>query len=145
MRERMERHRANPACAGCHNQMDPLGLALESFDAVGHLRTVRGSSTEPIDVSGVMPDGTAFEGAAGLRDILVGRSDQFVQTLTEKLLTYALGRGVEYHDMPAVRGILRDAADDRLPLFVDRVGDCPERALPVEKGGGAGRGCASAP
>ena len=110
MRERMERHRANPACAGCHNQMDPLGLALESFDAVGHLRMVRGSSTEPIDVSGVMPDGTAFEGAAGLRDILVGRSVQFVQTLTEKLLTYALGRGIEYHDMPAVRGILRDAA-----------------------------------
>ena len=110
MRERMERHRANPACAGCHNQMDPLGLALEAFDAVGHLRTVRGSATEPIDVSGVMPDGTAFAGAGGLRDILVGRSDQFVQTLTEKLLTYALGRGVEYHDMPAVRGILRDAA-----------------------------------
>ena len=120
MRERMERHRANPACAGCHNQMDPLGLALESFDAVGHLRTVRGSSAEPIDVSGVMPDGTAFEGAAGLRDILVGRSDQFVQTLTEKLLTYALGRGVEYRDMPAVRGILRDAAatDYRLSSIV---------------------------
>ncbi|MCY4077159.1 MAG: DUF1592 domain-containing protein, partial [Acidobacteria bacterium] len=120
MRERMERHRANPACAGCHNQMDPLGLALESFDAVGHLRTVRGTSTAPIDVSGVMPDGTAFEGASGLRDILVGRSDQFVQTLTEKLLTYALGRGVEHHDMPAVRGILRDAAaaDYRLSSIV---------------------------
>ena len=110
MRERMERHRANPACATCHEQMDPLGLALESFDAVGHRRTVRGNSAEPIDVSGVMPDGAAFEGTAGLREILVSRSDQFLQTLTEKLLTYALGRGVEYNDMPAVRGILRDAA-----------------------------------
>jgi hypothetical protein len=90
--------------------MDPLGLALESFDAVGHRRTVRGNSTEPIDVSGVMPGGAAFEGAAGLREILVSRSAQFLQTLSEKLLTYALGRGVEYYDMPAVRGILRDAA-----------------------------------
>ena len=110
MRERMELHRANPACSACHEQMDPLGLALESFDAVGHLRTVRGNSTEPIDVSGVMPDGTAFDGAAGLREVLLSRSGQFLQTFTEKLLTYALGRGVEYNDTPAVRSILRDAA-----------------------------------
>ena len=120
MRERMERHRASPACAGCHQQMDPLGLALESFDAVGHVRTVRGHATAPINVSGVMPDGAAFEGAPGLREILVGRSPQFLQTLTEKLLTYALGRGVEYYDMPAVRGILRDAeaADYRFSSIV---------------------------
>ena len=120
MRERMERHRANPACAACHEQMDPLGLALESFDAVGHVRTVRGHATAPINVSGVMPDGAAFEGAPGLREILVGRSPQFLQTLTEKLLTYALGRGVEYYDMPAVRGILRDAeaADYRFSSIV---------------------------
>ena len=110
MRERMEQHRANPACSACHEQMDPLGLALESYDAVGHLRTVRGKSNDAIDVSGVMPDGTPFEGVAGLRKVLLSRSGQFLQTFTEKLLTYALGRGVDYYDMPAVRSILRDAA-----------------------------------
>ena len=110
MRERMEQHRANPVCAACHERMDPLGLALESYDAVGHLRTIRGASSEAIDVSGVMPDGTTFDGMGGLRELLVSRSGQFLQTFTEKLLTYALGRGVEYYDMPAVRAILRDAA-----------------------------------
>ena len=110
MRERMERHRASPACAACHAPMDPLGLALESYDGIGHGRTTRGESNAPIDVTGVMPDGTEFEGVTGLREVLMSRSDQFVETATEKLLTYALGRGVEYHDAPAVRTILRDAA-----------------------------------
>jgi hypothetical protein len=107
MRARIEQHRANPVCAGCHSMMDPLGLALENFDAVGKWRTL-GESSEPIDASGVLPDGTPFEGPAGLREALL-RSDRFVATLTEKLLTYALGRGMEYYDAPAIRGILREA------------------------------------
>ena len=90
MRERMAQHRANPVCASCHSMMDPLGLALENFDAVGRWRT-RGESAQPIDASGVLPDGTKFEGPAGLKETLLARSDRFVATLTEKLLTYALG------------------------------------------------------
>ncbi len=109
MRERMVAHRANPACAGCHAMMDPIGLSLENFDAVGRFRTL-GESGGPIDASGSLPDGTRFTGAAGLREALLARREQFVTTLTEKLLTYALGRGVEYYDQPAVRAIVRDAA-----------------------------------
>ena len=111
MRERMAQHRANPVCASCHAQMDPLGLALEPFNAVGEART-RSESNGPIDASGVMPDGTTFEGPAGLRSLLVDDSERFVHTLIEKLLTYALGRGLEHHDAPAVRAILREAARD---------------------------------
>jgi hypothetical protein len=110
MRQRMERHRANPVCASCHAMMDPLGLSLENFDAIGRWRTL-GESAAPIDASGVAPDGLAFEGADGLRAALL-RSDRFVATLTEKMLTYALGRGLEYYDAPAVRAILRDSARD---------------------------------
>ena len=109
MRERMVAHRANPACAGCHAMMDPIGLSLENFDAVGRFRTLA-ESGGPIDASGGLPDGTRFTGAAGLREALLARREQFVTTLTEKLLTYALGRGVEYYDQPAVRAIVRDAA-----------------------------------
>jgi len=115
MRERMEAHRANPACASCHRMMDPLGLALENFDQAGRWRIVeesfdsRAASFVPIDASGVLPDGTAFDGADGLRRVLLNRSDRFVATMTEKLLTYALGRGLEHYDMPAVRAIAREA------------------------------------
>ncbi len=118
MRQRMEQHRANPVCASCHAMMDPLGLALENFDAVGKWRTL-GESSTPIDATGVMPGGAAFEGAAGLRQALLG-SDRFVATLTEKMLTYALGRGLEYYDAPAVRTILGDtaAADHRLQSLI---------------------------
>ena len=111
MREAMERHRANPVCASCHRLMDPPGFALEEFDAVGRYRT-RNESNAPIDASGVLPDGTAFEGVAGLRKALLGRPTLFVTTLTEKLLTYAVGRGVEYHDAPAIRAITREGARD---------------------------------
>ena len=111
MREAMEQHRANPVCASCHRLMDPPGFALEEFDAVGRYRT-RNESNAPIDASGVLPDGTAFEGVAGLRKALLGRPNLFVTTLTEKLLTYAVGRGVEYHDAPAIRAITREAARD---------------------------------
>ena len=111
MRERMEQHRANPVCASCHAQMDPLGLALEPFNAVGEART-RSESDGPIDASGVMPDGTAFDGPAGLRGLLAADAERFVHTAIEKLLTYALGRGLEHYDAPAVRAILREAARD---------------------------------
>ncbi len=119
MRERMAQHRANATCASCHQMMDPPGLALENFDAVGRWRD-RDQAFEPIDNSGVLPDGTTFEGAAGLRRVLLAQSDLFISTLTEKLMTYALGRGVEYYDMPAVRAIMRDAArhDNKLSSIV---------------------------
>ncbi len=108
MREAMEQHRANPACASCHAQMDPLGFALENFDAIGRWRAV-GESNAPIDASGVLPDGRRFEGPAGLRTALLHAPEQFVHTVTEKLLTYALGRGVEHFDAPTIRAIVRDA------------------------------------
>jgi hypothetical protein len=121
MRQRMEQHRANPVCASCHAMMDPLGLSLENFDAVGKWRAL-GESSSPIDATGRLPDGTPFEGPAGLRDALL-RSDRFVATLTEKMLTYATGRGLEHYDVPAVRAILRDAAaqEYRLSAIVSGV------------------------
>ena len=109
MREAMERHRANPTCAACHRLMDPLGLALENFDAVGRWRETDASG-EPLDVSGELPDGTRFTGVTELKRALLANPKPFLRTLTEKLLTYALGRGLEYTDAPAVRGIVRDAA-----------------------------------
>ena len=111
MRAAMERHRANPACASCHAQMDPLGFALENFDAVGRWRD-RGESKEAIDASGILPDGTSFEGPEGMRAALLRDPRRFVSTVTEKLLTYALGRNVESFDMPSVRAIVRDAEED---------------------------------
>ena len=110
VRERLEQHRQNPACAACHAQMDPIGFALENFDAVGRWRESEGG--ERIDASGTLPHGTKFEGVAGLRQILLDRREQFVTTVTTKMLTYALGRNVEYFDMPSVRKIVRDAAPD---------------------------------
>ena len=110
MRERMEQHRANPVCASCHTRMDPLGFALENFNAIGKWRTMDGTS--PIDASGVLPDGTTFAGPTEFRQALLLRRDEFVRTFTEKLLTYALGRAVQYYDMPAVRTIMRNAAPD---------------------------------
>jgi mono/diheme cytochrome c family protein len=110
MRQRMEQHRTNPVCASCHAQMDPLGFALENFDALGVWRSTSGTAGTPIDASGVLPDGTKFTGPSELRQILLSRHDQFMHVVIEKLLTYALGRGVEYYDMPAVRKIAEDAA-----------------------------------
>jgi hypothetical protein len=108
LRDQMIEHRANPACASCHKLMDPIGFALENFDAVGAWRTRDGAA--PIDASGELADGSHVNGVIQLRDALVNQSDLFVSTMTEKLLTYALGRGVDYHDMPAVRGIVREAS-----------------------------------
>jgi hypothetical protein len=111
VRERLTEHRANPACAGCHNLIDPIGFALENYDAVGRWRTHEES--RPVDAAGASLDGSTFEGVTGLERALLERPEIFVGVLTEKLLTYALGRGVEYYDAPAVRTIVRDArADD---------------------------------
>ena len=112
VRERLAQHRRSPVCANCHAPMDPLGFALENFDALGHWRTT--DADLPVDASAVLADGiTTFEGPAGLRRVLLGRSEQFVETLTEKLLIYGLGRGLEYYDRPVVRSITRGAeADD---------------------------------
>lgn len=107
VRARLAEHRSNQVCANCHNLMDPIGLALENFDAIGRWRTVDGG--EPIDASGGLPDGTEFEGVSGLEEALIERPELFVGTMVEKLLTYGLGRGVEYYDAPAVRQILRAA------------------------------------
>ncbi len=119
VRERLERHRESPACATCHAPMDPLGFALENFDAVGAWRG-DGEDGTPVDSSAVLPDGTRFRGPAGLRAFLVGQRRQFVEAMTEKLLAYALGRRLEYTDRPTVRGIVREAAasDHRLSDIV---------------------------
>ena len=111
MRELLAAHRKNPACAGCHAQMDQLGFALENFDAIGEWRDIYPSNAK-VDASAELPDGTKFNGPAELRKVLVQHSDEFLTTMTEKLLTYALGRGLEAHDQPAVRKIKRDAARD---------------------------------
>lgn len=115
MRARLEQHRANPACASCHKMMDPIGFALESFDAVGKYRTYD-ENFESIDTTGAYADGTRIDGLAGLRQVLVNHSGQFLVNMTNTLLTYALGRGVEYYDAPAVRSIVRDAAPQNYRL-----------------------------
>jgi len=103
MRQRMELHQSNAACSSCHSRMDPLAYALENFDGLGRWR-------EGVDSSGTLPDGTRVDGPAGLRNVLLSRKDLFIRTVTERLLTYALGRGVEPTDMPAIRKIIRNAA-----------------------------------
>jgi hypothetical protein len=111
MRDRLAAHRANPICANCHNLMDPVGFALESFDAVGRWREFENGVA--IDVSGGLPDGSVFTGVENLENGLLERPELFVRTLTEKLFTFALGRGVEADDAPAIRQVVRDAqADD---------------------------------
>ncbi len=107
VRERLAEHRENPVCASCHNLMDPVGFPLENFDAVGRWRTADGGT--PIDASGALPDGSKFAGVSGLEQALLRRPEVFVGTLTEKLLTFALGRGVESYDAPAIRKVVREA------------------------------------
>ena len=108
IRERLTQHRANPACATCHARMDPYGFGLENFDAIGRWRGT-GADGQPIDASDVLPDGTAFDGPSELREAILQRSGTFVETFTRKLLTYAVGRGLEYFDAPAVRRIVTGA------------------------------------
>ncbi|MDA1276536.1 MAG: DUF1588 domain-containing protein, partial [Verrucomicrobia bacterium] len=118
IRERLAQHRANATCASCHKVIDPPGFSLENFDAVGRWRTsVEG---EPIDNSGGLPDGSEFSGVTGLEEALLNRPEIFAGTLTEKLMTYALGRGIESYDAPAIRRIVRDAqaADFRFSTII---------------------------
>jgi hypothetical protein len=110
VREMLERHRTNPVCASCHARMDPLGFSLENFDAVGQWRTRDGEV--PINATGVLLDGTQVDGPAALRRALMARPDQFVRTVTGKLMTYAIGREMQYADAPAIRAIVRAAAAD---------------------------------
>jgi hypothetical protein len=107
MRERMAQHRANPACSGCHQLMDPIGFSLENYDAIGRWRGRDGSAV--IDASGNLPDGAKFDGVAGLKQSLLNHPELFVSTVSEKLLTYALGRGIDYYDAAPVRKIVREA------------------------------------
>jgi Protein of unknown function (DUF1592)/Protein of unknown function (DUF1588)/Protein of unknown function (DUF1585) len=118
MRERMQQHRDNPACSSCHQMMDPIGFALDKFDRIGRYRTQ--DSGRLLDATGKLVDGQAFDGPSELRGALMHYSPQFVQTMTERLLTYALGRGVEYYDMPVVRNIVRAATsnDNRFSALV---------------------------
>jgi hypothetical protein len=110
LRQRMEQHRANPSCAACHARMDPLGFAFENFNAIGAFRTKDGDF--PIDPSGTLPDGVSFKGPAELKAVLKGKKELFSRCLTEKMLTYALGRGVESYDRPAVDKITAALARD---------------------------------
>jgi hypothetical protein len=111
VRELLAQHRASPLCASCHATIDPVGFALEQFDATGKWREVD-VGFQPIDASGAMPDGTPFSGIHDLRGILVATPERFVRTLTDRLLMYAIGRGTEHYDAPAVRRIVREAEAD---------------------------------
>jgi hypothetical protein len=111
MRERMAQHRTNPACSSCHQLMDPIGLSFEHFDATGRWRN-QSEGDIPIDAAGALPSGVTFEGVAGLKRAVLSRPELFVTTVTEKLLTYALGRGMDYYDAPAIRAITREASNN---------------------------------
>lgn len=125
VRQRMEAHRANPACVSCHRVIDPIGLALEHFDGTG-ARRIKDSGSE-IDAAGELYDGTPIESAADLRAALLRRPTPLVRTFTENLMAYALGRRLEYYDMPTVRAIARDAAIDgyRMSTFILGVVNSP--------------------
>jgi hypothetical protein len=107
LRDAMIQHRANPACSGCHSAMDPIGFAMENFDAAGRWRERDAGKT--IDTSGVLPGGIAFDGVSGLKKVLLSQPELFVGAFAEKLMMYALGRNVQYYDMPAVRKMVHDA------------------------------------
>jgi mono/diheme cytochrome c family protein len=137
VRQIMEDHRAKPACRSCHAVMDPLGFALENFDAVGEWRSMDRYAGQAIDASGTLVDGTPVSGPGDLRKAMANRSEQFVQTMTEKLMTYALGRGVEYYDMPAVRQIVRDAKRDNYRFSSLVAGIVKSAAFRMRKSEGA--------
>jgi len=134
MRHQMEVHRANPMCASCHMRMDPLGFAFENYDAVGHWRTQEG--TFPVDATGVLPEGKKFSGAAELKTILASSSDTFAECLTEKLMIYALGRGLEGYDRGATKKIVAGLAanDYRFSSLINGIVD----SVPFRMGRGDG-------
>jgi hypothetical protein len=127
MRQAMEQHRANPVCASCHSKMDPLGFALENYDGVGAWRDEDNGT--PIDSSGVLPDGSKFNGAAGLREALLkNHKEEFISTFTEKLMTFALGRGLEPYDRPVMRSIMREAEkhNTTIPALINAIVQSPQ-------------------
>jgi hypothetical protein len=144
LRERMELHRANAVCAGCHKVMDPIGFALENFDGIGRWRT--NDDGAAIDPAGTMFEGTRVDGPVALRKMLVARPETFVGVMTEKLLTYALGRGLDYYDMPVVRKIVSDAAANgfRFSSFVTGVVDSPPFQMKIKRTPATGQTTASA-
>jgi hypothetical protein len=125
LRQRMEQHRSNPSCGACHGVIDPLGIALENFDAVGKWREA--TAGQPVDATTALWDGTPLQGASGLRQALMARSPQFAETVAEKLLAYGLGRKVEYYDMPTIRSIVSHAKarDYRLRELIKGVASSP--------------------
>ena len=137
MRQQMEKHRANPMCASCHMRMDPLGFALENYNAIGQWRSQ--DANQPIDASGLLPNGTAFNGSAELKTILLQNRDAFAECLTEKLMVYALGRGLETYDRRAVQSIVANLAknDYRFSTLIEGIVD----SVPFQMG----RGIDSAP
>ena len=141
LRQLLEKHREHPACKVCHAPMDPLGFALENFDAVGRWRTIDAGNR--IDATAVLPDGTAFEGPAGLRRTLLDSPERLAATVADRLLTYALGRGLDQYDRPAIREIVRDAArgDYRWSSFILAT----VRSVPFQMRTADGRGAADAP
>ena len=141
MRETLSLHRSNPQCAGCHKMMDPIGFALEPFDAVGHTRTVDQSGL-PIDAKDVMYDGTPVDGPAGVRNFVLKYKDQYVQNVAANLLTYALGRGVEYDDMPTVRNIVHTSARDgyKLKTIIEAITASAVFQMNVAQGGDEDKG-----
>jgi hypothetical protein len=145
VRERMVQHRSNPACSGCHSVMDPVGFAMESFDAIGHSRTKDNGGL--IDASGMLPDGTKVDGPASMISALAAHPEQFVRTMTAMLLTYGLGRGLEYYDMPVVRSVARDAAkgDYHFSELVLGIVKSPPFQMKVETTGETAATLASAP
>jgi hypothetical protein len=135
MREAMIAHRANPACASCHARMDPIGFSMENFDAIGRWRDTDGGA--PLDVSGVFPEGTTFNGVTGLKRELVRNPEAFIQAVAERLLMYGLGRNLQYYDAPAVRQMLRDAAAQKHTLASLVLGVVKSRPFQMRQTAGA--------
>ncbi len=134
LREAMIQHRATPACAGCHARMDPIGFAMENFDAVGRWRERDGQ--QPIDATGVFPEGTKFEGIAGLKKELLRQPEQFVGTVAERLLMYAIGRNLQYYDAPTVRAVMREAEPANQTLASLVLGIAKSRPFQMREAGG---------
>jgi hypothetical protein len=134
LREAMIQHRAAPTCAGCHARMDPIGFAMENFDAVGRWRDRDGQ--QPIDATGVFPEGTKFEGIAGLKKELLRQPEQFVGTVAERLLMYAIGRNLQYYDAPTVRAVMREAAPANNTLASLVLGVVKSRPFQMREAGG---------
>jgi hypothetical protein len=138
MKEQMAAHRSNKSCFSCHGVLDPLGLALENFDGVGQWREKDRIAETRVDAAGVLPDGAAVNGPVDLRKALMKNPDQFVQTLVTKMMTYATGRPMEWHDMPTIRAIVKQSERDGyhfVPLVTAIVSSAPFRMqqVPVEK------------